>query len=79
MTVRFVMPLVSLHRFTFALVLVLLAALGAATATPPVAHAQNPFLQNRGTRTIESIEFVGNTQTRTYVLERELGFATGDE
>lgn len=40
--------------------------------------AQNPFLQNRGERTIESIEFVGNTLTRDYVLQRELGFGVGD-
>lgn len=59
--------------------LVLLLCLGVESVRPCAAHAQNPFLQNRGTRTIDSIEFVGNTKTRTYVLERELGFGVGDE
>lgn len=43
------------------------------------ASAQNPFLQNRGKRTIESITFEGNTRTKEYVLRRELGFAVGDD
>ena len=43
------------------------------------AAAQNPFLTNRGKRTIASIEFEGNTRTKDYVLRRELGFAVGDE
>lgn len=66
----------SLHRIALAL---LFLAVTAGAVAPSTAHAQNPFLQNRGKRTIESIEITGNTKTRTYVLERELGFAEGDE
>lgn len=66
----------SLHRFVLALLCI---AFVAGAVAPPAVHAQNPFLQNRGKRTIESIEITGNTRTRTYVLERELGFAVGDE
>ena len=55
--------------------LFLVVALGAAMP----AAAQNPFLQNRGKRTIDRIEFVGNTVTHEYVLRRELGFREGDE
>jgi len=43
------------------------------------AAAQNPFLQNRGKRTIESITFEGNARTKDYVLARELGFGVGDD
>lgn len=46
---------------------------------PTAAPAQNPFLENQGRRTIRSIEFTGQERTKTYVLERELGFAVGDD
>lgn len=46
---------------------------------PSAAGAQNPFLQNQGRRTITSIEFDGYERTKLYVLERELGFAEGDD
>ncbi len=44
-----------------------------------VAPAQNPFLQNRGQRTVERVEFRGNEVTRDYVLQRTLGIESGDE
>lgn len=59
------------RRFVLSLALLL--------AVATAADAQNPFLQNRGKRTIERIDFVGNETTREYVLRRELGFAEGDE
>lgn len=46
---------------------------------PHSARAQNPFLQNHGKRTITKIEITGYERTKTYVLERELGFTEGDE
>ena len=45
----------------------------------PPAGAQNPFLQNRGKRTVERVEFVGNEITRDYVLQRTFRIEAGDE
>ena len=47
--------------------------------SPTAARGQNPFLENQGRRTIQSIRFVGQERTKLYVLERELGFSVGDE
>ncbi len=55
------------------LLVVLLGTVAASSAS-----AQNPFLRNRGKRTIERIEFRGARVTREYVLRRQLGFAEGD-
>ena len=46
---------------------------------PPCENSANPFLQNQGKRTIESIEFTGYERTKLYVLERELRFSVGDD
>jgi outer membrane protein assembly factor BamA len=53
--------------------------LAGAVLAPAGARAQNPFLENQGKRTIQSIEFTGYERTKLYVLERELGFTVGDE
>lgn len=58
---------------------ILLPLLLATILSPAVAEAQNPFLENQGRRTIQSISFDGYERTKLYVLERELGFAVGDD
>jgi outer membrane protein assembly factor BamA len=58
---------------------ILALLLACAALVPAGASAQNPFLQNQGKRTIQSIEFRGYERTHLYVLERELGFAVGDD
>jgi outer membrane protein insertion porin family len=53
------------------------AAVSVVAILAAAASAQNPFLQNRGKRTIASITFYGQKVTKEYVLRREFGLEVG--
>lgn len=54
-------------------------ALLAVCLVPAPARAQNPFLSERGQRTVSEVVFVGHEITKEYVLRREAGVQVGDD
>lgn len=64
------------HRILSAVILLTAGAVGGVDVHS--ASAQNPFLSDRGERTVSEIVFTGHEVTREYILRREAGVEVGD-